>query len=400
LQEYALAQHVLFQYGEHIVSGKLVLAANSAIYKHGISHGCCHQLFAKRLNEIPPLIHCSEMLSSMDYFVRNRTSRSIIYWISTFAAREATDPRDKVYGLLGLATGEDVGLVEADYSSSLQEMLYNLTIRFIAKRRNLDILSYVISGRSTQLPSFVPDWINQTKLERYVRTIFLPFYSTSGKTVTEYKEVATGKLAGTGIIVDPILDLLREATLEEIFHEGRLFFKPCLSPEGLYQHTGETGDTAWWLTLCGGMEFFSRNGSTMKGQRLRGIEDFSKFQQWESWFTTPQLHKESFSSSEILMLSSAFRRTSYGRCLISTEKGYFGWAPEWCQKGDVVAVLAGGKVPYVLRPEPTSNFPEEDRDSRKHYSVVGDAYIHGIMDGEVVQELKKSCGDWEEIVLV
>jgi hypothetical protein len=40
--------------------------------------------------------------------------------------------------------------------------------------------------------------------------------------------------------------------------------------------------------------------------------------------------------------------------------------------GDVVAVLTGGTMPIVLRPH------------NGYYTVVGDAYIHGIMDGEAL----------------
>jgi hypothetical protein len=78
----------------------------------------------------------------MDYIAKSRTERNIIHWISSFASREATDPRDKVYGLLGLAMGNDIGLVEADYSCSFWEVAYAVTVRFIERNQNFDILSY------------------------------------------------------------------------------------------------------------------------------------------------------------------------------------------------------------------------------------------------------------------
>jgi len=46
--------------------------------------------------------------------------------------------------------------------------------------------------------------------------------------------------------------------------------------------------------------------------------------------------------------------------------------------GDVVAVLNGLSIPLILRKVETG------------YEVVGDCYIHGLMDGEAV------AGDWEE----
>jgi len=46
-------------------------------------------------------------------------------------------------------------------------------------------------------------------------------------------------------------------------------------------------------------------------------------------------------------------------------------------EGDLVAVLPGGKVPYILR----SHIPENTSSGRQ-FTVLGDAYVHGIMDGE------------------
>jgi hypothetical protein len=71
-----------------------------------------------------------------------------------------------------------------------------------------------------------------------------------------------------------------------------------------------------------------------------------------------------------------------------------------CQKGDLVAILAGGKVPYILRPKAASKSPGEDGNLGRCYTVVGDAYIHGIMDGEALKEVEQRGRKMEEIILV
>ena len=334
-------------------------------------------------------------------YIKGQTERSIIYWISFFASREATDPRDKVYGLLGLAMGNDIGLVEADYSCSQWEVVYAVTVRFIERNQNLDILSYLVGKRSTQLSSFVPDWMNQSEFMAYnMRVVSLPLFSASGDSVAKFKEVASGKLAGAGIIVDTILDHCSfEGTEEEFLENCRLLFEVCQSPGSLYQHTGEQREVAWWLTMCGEIETtFGNTGAVYR--RVRDLQDISAYQKWESWLKTPPPLRKNLYTSDVSAVNAVIGCNAYGRCFISTEKGYVGWAPEQCKKGDVVAVLAGGKVPYVLRPEASSNPSEESGDSRKYYSVLGDANIHGIMDGEVVTELEDRGGNWEEIVLV
>jgi hypothetical protein len=42
--------------------------------------------------------------------------------------------------------------------------------------------------------------------------------------------------------------------------------------------------------------------------------------------------------------------------------------------GDRIALLQGGKVPYILR-------PKIGKDAGC-YEIIGDAYVHGIMDGD------------------
>ncbi|KAF2253886.1 hypothetical protein BU26DRAFT_231225 [Trematosphaeria pertusa] len=67
------------------------------------------------------------------------------------------------------------------------------------------------------------------------------------------------------------------------------------------------------------------------------------------------------------------------RCFI-TRDGYLGLGPEEMQAGDVVGVLKGVSVPVVLRPSVRSS--EEG-----HFTYVGEAYCHGIMDGELLGAL-------------
>ena len=64
-----------------------------------------------------------------------------------------------------------------------------------------------------------------------------------------------------------------------------------------------------------------------------------------------------------------------------TEKGYVGVGPEHLFEGDMICILLGGTVPFVLRPHPTK---------QDGYRVVGEAYVYGIMDGEYMEGKEKS----------
>ncbi|KAL2163257.1 hypothetical protein VTH06DRAFT_5313 [Thermothelomyces fergusii] len=75
----------------------------------------------------------------------------------------------------------------------------------------------------------------------------------------------------------------------------------------------------------------------------------------------------------LLGFASAMKAACSGRPYVSTDEGLLGLGCPGVQAGDVVCVLYGTTVPYVLRPRPDGAM-----------SLVGDAYIHGVMDGEAL----------------
>ncbi|KAK0710843.1 hypothetical protein B0H67DRAFT_583536, partial [Lasiosphaeris hirsuta] len=74
------------------------------------------------------------------------------------------------------------------------------------------------------------------------------------------------------------------------------------------------------------------------------------------------------------------------RHLCTTEKGYIGVVPNETRVGDLLLFLPGAEVPFLLR--------EMGVDS--HYFLIGDCYIHGLMNGEA---LSNGDGRWEELTL-
>jgi len=72
------------------------------------------------------------------------------------------------------------------------------------------------------------------------------------------------------------------------------------------------------------------------------------------------------------------------RRLFVTKDGYMGTAPIGAQKGDRICVLLGCNVPLIIRPEGDD------------FLIIGDTYICGMMNGEVMQDIwngKHRCED-------
>jgi hypothetical protein len=64
-----------------------------------------------------------------------------------------------------------------------------------------------------------------------------------------------------------------------------------------------------------------------------------------------------------------------GRKPFITENGYVGVGPGCLEKGDEAFIFLGAAVPYVLRIESTGR-----------WVLLGDVYIHGVMDGEFIEK--------------
>ncbi|KAH7090241.1 heterokaryon incompatibility protein-domain-containing protein [Paraphoma chrysanthemicola] len=63
-----------------------------------------------------------------------------------------------------------------------------------------------------------------------------------------------------------------------------------------------------------------------------------------------------------------------------TKTGYIGIGPPQTKSGDKVWIFSGGNVPFVMRST------DEDNEACPQMRLVGDAYVHGVMDGEAMAD--------------
>jgi hypothetical protein len=69
---------------------------------------------------------------------------------------------------------------------------------------------------------------------------------------------------------------------------------------------------------------------------------------------------------------------AYGRRVIVSQHGYIGLCPYSTRRCDCIVAFNGGKTAYILR--------ETHRNGTMNFTYVGEAYIHGFMDGEAFQD--------------
>ena len=78
-------------------------------------------------------------------------------------------------------------------------------------------------------------------------------------------------------------------------------------------------------------------------------------------------------------------RACFNRQLAITNGKLLGLVPETCVAGDEIFVLYGGQVLFILRPW------------RGSYKLVGECYIHGIMDGQALRSVRDGISAVREI---
>ena len=76
-----------------------------------------------------------------------------------------------------------------------------------------------------------------------------------------------------------------------------------------------------------------------------------------------------------------------------------GTGPPATRPGELVVVLNGGLVPYVLRP--TGAATTDGNGTRvSEFTILGDCYLHGIMHGEAMDRLDRGVYQEQAFVLV
>lgn len=104
--------------------------------------------------------------------------------------------------------------------------------------------------------------------------------------------------------------------------------------------------------------------SSIKGFKTYLTEPFSKHSQVP---VNIQTYPYSISAMHALQ----------GKAFMITDRGFMGIAPAGAQVGDLVCIFRKGDVPFVLRPI-----------GGGYHELVGDCFVHGIMDGSFAREAK------------
>jgi len=309
---------------------------------------------------------------------------------------KATDPRDKVYDLLGMATHQ--GSLVPDYRKTTAEVYMEATRALIAENHGLEVLNTVhCLEHDENIPSWVTDWSRcpstRCQLGQLDSNGRPRFSASAGMTplIINSSDLRTLKLHGLLIdqidaVYDPLLGL--QFMNEESKPNGG-FLTPnqfhevakALGLKKIYALTGEDHCAAYETTIAADLLPYSG--------RTDDSFNFFGFPIMTSIMKSAQNSFLGFNPKVQQEMRTFNQDVTVGRCFFITQKGYIGLGPEIARKWDSVVVLLGGQTPYVLRPKGASA-----------YELIGETYVHGIMDGGWLTALMESGNAFEVFDLV
>ena len=306
----------------------------------------------------------------------------------------ATEPKDKIFALLGMATDATALAVLPDYKQSIT-IAYTALARAIIGHGHIDLLSLCQFPRNDPehaLPSWVPDW----RITLHTPSGRLPWESPFEASGAESSQRPSTN--GASSPTQLILQGYRVDVIEAVKTEWRP------GPEGCTKNTKEVAEYMTnIISLClpsnekaaeqgGGVEIYA--DLAIERQRAHIYVPIADQEHYSMGFVRratassrlgqaevlkdvnaiprAQPHERPEQGQEMQSYYSMMGRLRFRRPFISV-RGFVGLASHCAEAGDVVVVSLGAKLPYVLR----------GKEDGTHV-LVGEAYVHGIMYGEFV----------------
>ena len=337
---------------------------------------------------------------------------------------QATDPRDKLFALLGLMSDTDDSLFNPDYVSDPEEAYLRFARHDIDQYGSAEHLHFAGIGhqrRLQALPSWVPDW----SAGPAASASFLDYspaihYSAAGSQLPTIANASPDRLTVKCRLLDitsrllPLEPMNIFNQLEENIEGAKL--QPCIDwyeiVAEVFQQLERYRISGNWIeamarTLVA--DFDIGNGKSATAEFVKHLSGFVSMLRTlaETWYvengvdfivereTAPLLdkslflpympelpagkdcHEENVTDQAIdLSMSwvSSRARLRMHRIFLTAD-GYAGIGPPLMEEKDVLCLIYGAITPFLLR-------PAHDRET---YSLVGECYVHGLMNGEAIE---------------
>jgi hypothetical protein len=301
--------------------------------------------------------------------------------------REATNPRDKIYSMLGLASDLHTYPLRPDYTLPVSRVYTDFTRRRIQQSGNLacflDLASFGHRREELTIPSWVADW----RAAPVSREIFLkrkkPFCASLSST-------ANIGSSSTKHQDDAMLLSLRGLHLTTVVERSNgsypeIFEKHIVGD--FYSKTGERLDSLTLFSHLGTKDLYPNYFEVVEEFENVSSQEMSSQEQETAMLAllqNPYIHPP---HSELDAGHGKFNFFSinYMSDVFVSNDGYVGTSDGWTKAGDEIWLLEGADRPYTLR-----------RNEHGMHIIVEEVFVHGVMYGEAWPSAE---GRLQEVVL-
>lgn len=267
-----------------------------------------------------PSIRFRERCRHIVFLKYDMAGHSMSNIVDISRSKGCANPRDKIYGLLGLTPTSFRSSIVVDYLRPVQDVYREAFLMHLNTTKRLELLKHCdLANRQIGGPSWVPDW---SKTEFAAPILSQQLSSGISRAWFTYVEPdvleVVGKQHATITTVSGVASKVEEETLLAV---GNWFQQ--LPSQSTYV-TGETMEAAFILTLC--------------MDRTRERHPYSHFLSIPEWvemlrnilsLTTNSQNSTIYSARETTNLIQKIR----GRRLFTTSTGHIGTAPASAQVG-------------------------------------------------------------------
>lgn len=302
---------------------------------------------------------------------------------------QSTKPEDRVFALLGLASDAPLLGLTPDYTRGVREIYTETAYAILRVRGDLALFSYCrIPNPVQRLPSWVPDWSMSLATRPFTSFIdHFRYLSGLSEEANLNQTRATPRIKGSALILAGVVVDTVHATLED----QQLVYEP----QPNYENARRVQEF-----MISAVDFIERHIShptRSLAQKTNILEALYGIALPNGMFL-PQLFEEGagYGFWEFVRDLLVFRDTTLfidrvpddvfpvlcrvqstlhlGRRVFATQRGFIGLGPDYVQEGDMVVILHGGEIPFVLRPV---------KDGRPgHYELLGETWMYGMMEGQ------------------
>ena len=308
---------------------------------------------------------------------------SLIMLLENFRYAESTLSRDRFFALLGLASDGDEEAFEPDYDSPLEVVVLRFARVFVRQGRGMQLLHRAgLSHQSHRFPSWIPDWTVRGPSSLHDSSESGITFAASGPQQAKIRCVPdTDELVVEGYAVDVIESISTSSNVEPEWEKYFDEIDAMVDSAVLSPVRDSREDLKWKVPiagmLCPKAAYTALRKCINHNHKSKAIE-VNGYPVNRNAFRTAhatalgQTTADSFQENSTSYIA-ALKDTLHGWRFVLTKEGYVGVVPNMAQIGDVIAIIKGGRVPFILQKSVARTGA---------FRLVGGSYIHCMMNGE------------------